>query len=74
MQRESPTDATVTTHSSMITNVTVVPEVSAETWKGMFQKIRVASLNFTGVSNRTNKSTFASMQLHLALQLTDEHI
>jgi hypothetical protein len=33
MHRESPTDATVTTHSSIITNVTVVPEVSAETIK-----------------------------------------
>lgn len=33
MQRESPTDATVTTHSSITTNVTVVPEVSAETAK-----------------------------------------
>jgi len=38
MQRESPTDATVTTHSSIITNVTVVPEVSAETVKKMCQK------------------------------------
>jgi hypothetical protein len=38
MQRESPTDATVTTHSSIITNVTVVPEVSAETVKKMSQK------------------------------------
>jgi hypothetical protein len=27
MQRESPTEATVTVHPSMITNVTVVPEV-----------------------------------------------
>jgi hypothetical protein len=35
MQRESPTDATVTTHSSIITNVTVVPEVSAEKVKKM---------------------------------------
>lgn len=30
MQRESPTDATVTTHPSIITNVTVVPETLAE--------------------------------------------
>ena len=36
MQRESLTDATVTTHSSIITNVTVVPELSAETTKIMF--------------------------------------
>lgn len=28
MQRESPTEATVTVHPSIITNVTVVPEVS----------------------------------------------
>lgn len=28
MQRESPTDATVTVHPSTITNVAVVPEVS----------------------------------------------
>jgi hypothetical protein len=47
MQRESPTDATVTTHSSIITNVTVVPEVSAERAKRRFQKIRMASLKFT---------------------------
>lgn len=30
MQRESPTDATVTTHPSIITKVTVVPDVCAE--------------------------------------------
>ena len=30
MQRESPTDATVTVHLSTITNVTVVPEVSPD--------------------------------------------
>ena len=30
MQRESPTDAIVTTHPSIITNVTVVPERCAE--------------------------------------------
>lgn len=30
MQRESPTDATVTVHLSTTTNVTVVPEVSPE--------------------------------------------
>lgn len=30
MQCESPTDATVTTHPSIITNVTVVPETLAE--------------------------------------------
>ena len=29
MQRESPTDATVTTHPSIITKVTVVPDVFA---------------------------------------------
>lgn len=40
MQRESPTDATVTTHSSIFTNVTVVPELSAETAKRLFQKIK----------------------------------
>jgi hypothetical protein len=28
MHRESPTDATVTVHSSIITNVAVVPDVS----------------------------------------------
>jgi len=30
IQRESPTDATVTTHPSIITKVTVVPERAAE--------------------------------------------
>ena len=30
MHRESPTDATVTTHPSIMTNVTVVPEERAE--------------------------------------------
>lgn len=30
MHRESPTDATVTTHPSIMTNVTVVPEECAE--------------------------------------------
>lgn len=33
MQRESPTDATVTTHPSIITKVTVVPDVCAEAQK-----------------------------------------
>ena len=55
MHRESPTDATVTTHSSIITNVTVVPEVSADTAKGTFQKIILASLNFTGVKKNKSK-------------------
>jgi hypothetical protein len=39
VHRESPIDATVTTHSSIMTNVTVVPEVSAETIK-RYQKIK----------------------------------
>lgn len=33
MQRESPTDATVTVHRSIMTNVTVVPEVNPERQK-----------------------------------------
>lgn len=38
MQRESLTDATLTTHSSIITNVTVVPEILAKTVKKISQK------------------------------------
>lgn len=34
MHRESPTDATVTTHPSIMTNVTVVPEVFAANLTG----------------------------------------
>jgi hypothetical protein len=38
MQRESLTDATLTTHSSIITNVIVVLEVLAETVEKISQK------------------------------------
>lgn len=41
MQRESPTEATVTTHPSIITNVTVVPETLAEENKIRFQFLRM---------------------------------
>jgi hypothetical protein len=54
MHRESPTDATVTTHSSIITNVTVVPEVSAETIKRLSENkkgIIQIIYTFEGISN-----------------------
>ena len=38
MQRESPTDATLTTHPSTMTNVTVVPDVLAEKKDGKQQQ------------------------------------
>jgi len=41
MQRESPTDATVTVHPSIRTNVAVVPEVSPE---GEIKKVGKSAL------------------------------
>lgn len=44
MQRESPTDATVTVHPSIITNVAVVPEVfpAEDTRIRLFKQINIS--------------------------------
>lgn len=51
MQQESPTDATVMTHLSMITNVTVVPEDIAE------KQINSSIWSCNVKRNFTNKKT-----------------
>ena len=53
MQRESPTDATLTTHPSTMTNVTVVPDVLAKK-KGQETTTKTQNISFTKIINLLN--------------------
>lgn len=70
MQRESPTDAIVTTHPPIITNVTVVPECCAE-MKNKSSKWFIEYKNYANLSSVTQLIT--PMYLSVIIQSTINH-
>lgn len=65
MQRESPTDATVTTHPSIITKVTVVPDVCAEAQKKYILVQNKQNTDIIVKRLRTTKKKMSNTHTHI---------